>query len=430
MNISAWLCSPSKHVLACLACRLVILCEIAVAASMTHPWSVAAQTGGNTPVTRYTSARRDVPADRTGSAAPLASGSLAAIAASSATDVWAIGCCQGTRPLIIHWDGRRWRRVPAAPTARPVTLRAIVALNARDAWAVGDSAQAPLIEHWDGAAWRVAPSPALPASAGYFLQTVAAASTTDVWAAGFGYGGPVALVEHWDGARWQVVPTPFFGRTPGLMFDQGHFNGALSGVAAVSHQDAWLAGTAFQQGAALVEHWDGQRWQRVSLPTTSHQGITTLAAVTALSGHDVWAVGRTSTIFRPGGRYGPVFLHWDGRQWNLVPGSAQVDQQGGYLTSVAATSTRDVWAVGAQGAAPRPLIEQWNGTVWRMVSSPALPNPTGRLTASLSGVAALSTADAWAVGTIGSTSGGTTQPLIEHWDGTRWRLMPITDLGL
>jgi hypothetical protein len=44
------------------------------------------------------------------------------------------------KPLILHWNGRRWsRQVSPQPSPRGAVLYAIAAASARDAWAVGVS---------------------------------------------------------------------------------------------------------------------------------------------------------------------------------------------------------------------------------------------------------------------------------------------------
>ncbi len=83
----------------------------------------------------------------------------------------------------------------------------------------------------------------------------------------------------------------------------------------------------------------------------------------------------------------------------------------GGLTSVADTSASSAWAVGwtGSGASAKTLILRWNGTAWTRVPSPD-PGPD----AELSGVAALSGSDAWAVGIVGGKT------LILHWNGQMW----------
>jgi hypothetical protein len=67
--------------------------------------------------------------------------------------------------------------------------------------------------------------------------------------------------------------------------------------------------------------------------------------------------------------------------------------------------------VGNVGGA-QTLIARWNGTAWSRVPS---PNPVGG--SSLSGVAATSTTNAWAVGCTSNCA----KTLILRWNGTAWR---------
>jgi hypothetical protein len=95
-----------------------------------------------------------------------------------------------------------------------------------------------------------------------------------------------------------------------------------------------------------------------------------------------------------------------------------------FLSSVSAFAGDGAWAVGTNGlASSTPLAEEWNGTSWTSV---AVPMPSGATQATLQGVDALSPSDAWAVGRQ-VTSDGTDQTLIEHWNGTKWHVVPSPD---
>ncbi len=65
------------------------------------------------------------------------------------------------------------------------------------------------------------------------------------------------------------------------------------------------------------------------------------------------------------------------------------------------------------------FLLSWNGTGWKTVPS---PNP-GRYDTGLFAVAAVSAADAWAVGDYESIL-GSNRTLILHWNGTRWKQVP------
>src|SRR5271169_1387320 len=84
----------------------------------------------------------------------------------------------------------------------------------------------------------------------------------------------------------------------------------------------------------------------------------------------------------------------------------------GWLSGVAATSAGNAWAVGGthHGAV---LILHWDGSNWAPQAGPRL-----RGGAFLNSVAATSARNAWAVGAAG------TKTLILHWNGVNWRRVP------
>ena len=77
------------------------------------------------------------------------------------------------------------------------------------------------------------------------------------------------------------------------------------------------------------------------------------------------------------------------------------------IDAAASTAPHDVWAAGKGAGAA--LVLHWDGTAW----TPSETGPTG---AQFLGAAALSTTDAWVVGTTADQR----KMLIEHWNGTQW----------
>jgi hypothetical protein len=110
---------------------------------------------------------------------------------------------------------------------------------------------------------------------------------------------------------------------------------------------------------------------------------------------------------------------------------------------VAAISSTDVWAVGSSAPAPKgeatTLTEHWNGSAWSIVKSPDASNAATLGGDQLTAVAAVSSADIWAVGYIGtpgvsySSQGGSqetaVQTLTEHWNGTAWVVVNAPDVA-
>jgi hypothetical protein len=99
------------------------------------------------------------------------------------------------------------------------------------------------------------------------------------------------------------------------------------------------------------------------------------------------------------------------------------------LSAVAATSRQDAWAVGNYdtGSSHLTLIEHWDGTAWKIVPS---PNPaSGPLTTNtLGGVVAISRKNAWAFGFYEKTT-TSFRTLIEHWNGVRWSVYRSPNSG-
>jgi hypothetical protein len=93
---------------------------------------------------------------------------------------------------------------------------------------------------------------------------------------------------------------------------------------------------------------------------------------------------------------------------------------------VVAPAATDVWAVGYSydaGNTQHPLIEHWDGTVWTVV-----PGPSLGFGGNLISIAARTASDIWAVGAF-INNGGQEQPLTYHWDGTTWSNVSVTLAG-
>ena len=93
------------------------------------------------------------------------------------------------------------------------------------------------------------------------------------------------------------------------------------------------------------------------------------------------------------------------------PGPAASFSTSGELSGVAAISATNAWAVGSTGTG-KTLIVHWNGKTWTRV-----PSPGG----AFHGVAATSARSAWAVGSTSNGHHSSFQTLILRWNGTAWK---------
>jgi len=164
----------------------------------------------------------------------------------------------------------------------------------------------------------------------------------------------------------------------------------LFGVAPVSANDAWAVGVYCLSSPCytLVEHWDGTQWSIVPSPNPS-TASNLLNDIEAVSANDVWAVGyyHTSTADQT------LVEHWDGTQWSVIPSPNTGITMTNALRQLEVVSANDIWAVGyyESGGYPVPLIEHWDGTQWSIVPCPSL------LESELWAVSAVSANDVWAV---------------------------------
>ena len=107
--------------------------------------------------------------------------------------------------------------------------------------------------------------------------------------------------------------------------------------------------------------------------------------------------------------------------WQVVP-SANSGADANSLSGVAAVSDNDVWAVGwawkNSSSAYRTEIQHWDGARWSLVRSPNLTNGYNLL----NGVGVVASNNVWAVGQ--AANGSTYSTLIEHWNGSAWSIVP------
>jgi hypothetical protein len=220
----------------------------------------------------------------------------------------------------------------------------------------------------------------------------------------------IGAAIHWDGTQWSVVHTP-----------NPVAGSALYGVSAVSSNNVWAVGVVYQtsNGAnydTLVEHWNGTSWKVVPSPSSLNEADI-LQSVSVVSAKDIWAVGSIFAGFSSGV---PEIEHWNGSQWSIVPPA--ISGPNSALSSVAMVSATDVWAVGT--ANNQTLVEHYDGSTWSVVSSPNVGTGSNYLAS----VTVVSANDIWAVGNY-VNSGNVNKTLIEQWNGTGWKVVHSPNAG-
>jgi hypothetical protein len=259
-----------------------------------------------------------------------------------------------------------------------------------------------LAEHWNGTSWSIVPTPNVGLGDN-FLQSVVAISPTAVWAVGHyddGAGLHRTLIERWDGTAWTIVPSPNVGTSSNWLYS----------VSAGSAKNVWAVGTYYDTTThalqTLTVRWNGRTWRMAPSPNSGTGLTNILLNVGGVAVDRAWAVGFTV------GTSGLQALieQWNGVNWAIVP-AASVGGKNARLLGVSARNNTDVWAVGSssQGATSEStLVQQWNGSVWNLSSS---PNPFIKDNILFAG-SALPTGEAWAVGY--GTEFGSQQTITAH----------------
>ncbi|MEU7742334.1 hypothetical protein [Nonomuraea sp. NPDC049158] len=255
---------------------------------------------------------------------------------------------------------------------------------------------------------------------------IAATGEADAWAVGertFGTDGHEALLVHWDGERWRRL-------TKELPKQARHVT--LTKVDASDPGNVWVIAEDKEGGESGLLHFDGRRWSFIPDPVVTSEGDTASPSeVVALGGGQVWALG------------GGWARHFDGQRW-----SSQAIPIATY--AAVAVSPQDIWAVGEVDPRPddayaqsEPAVARFDGRTWRRVPLPApsLPAPSesapsepapsepgsappGSVDSRVSAVLAVAADDVWAVGGY-ETSDGAFRPLSYRWNGTAWRAVAI-----
>ncbi|NUR31300.1 MAG: hypothetical protein HOV83_36560 [Catenulispora sp.] len=231
------------------------------------------------------------------------------------------------------------------------------------------------------------------------------------------------------GSAWRLADVPVEGRAN------------LTGVTAISRDDAWAVGftvpeksaatitekaavteksaattTEKSVGAeecdatglpALALHWDGASWKQVPVPNLGR-----LNAVSASGHRNVWAAADCGV------------LRWDGQAWTRTTPVPIPGTDGFYFTGIKAVSAYDVWLSGfawdGVTGNDRGFVQHWDGVRWRLVDLPPLGDNFD-----ISGIDAGGRQDVWVAGT-GYTDRDVTgeRLLILHWNGYGWKRFP------
>jgi hypothetical protein len=325
----------------------------------------------------------------------------------------------GTHPLAERWNGSSWQAQAVAGIASG-SLAAVSCSSARSCVAVGPyggrTGTVSLAAAWNGRAWHAQFVPGPAGSQGSQLLAVSCHSPAACTAVG-GYGpslGQTApLTERWNGTSWQLQTTP----DPG-----GSIEAQLSGVSCPSAVTCTSAGNyevPYQQTLTLALSWSAQTWRVQPTPTPKGAAASVFNALACSAPADCTAVGWFSAS---NGNSLTLAERWNGTSWRLQSTPNPPDNLGLDLTGVSCGGPASCVAVGSytnSTGAIVALTEIGNGTTWRIESVPSLPGATQ------TSLSAVSCTGASACTAVGVSIGQHVTPVAATWNGTSWQVQSL-----
>jgi PASTA domain len=315
-----------------------------------------------------------------------------------------------------------WSRVFHGPNpAGQGQLLGVACPSASSCVAVGQSSEGTLAEVGGGATWRITTTPDPAGSGGSTLWAVACPSSADCVAVGAAYDQSAfnpspnflgGLIEQWNGSSWTIQPNP-----------DAHEAGVFLNGVSCSSSSACIAVGSIDGYTPLpmALRWDGTSWTTMTVPAPA--GLQSyLESVSCTSATTCIAVGGGGNS--AGTLGGTLAEQWNGTAWRILS-SPTSQSQGDLLNAVACASASACTAVGQTTSGT--LVERWNGTAWS-VQNTAVPGGESLL----SGV---SCPTATACTAVGYVVAGFPQTLAERWNGSTWSIQPmpkvpaITDIG-
>ena len=353
--------------------------------------------------------------------------SLSGIVCPASTSCYAVGYMNGassaSKTFIEHWNGATWSVVKSANPPGGGQLSGIACSTNASCVAVGLSngpVSKTLVERWNGKAWSIEASPNPPNAPTSALSAVSCPTGKACFAVGYYYGHNLELVDHPDRAvRRRYVVDRQDARRAAFLRQRGRQrarrNRLLVGDCVLRRR---LLPVQLHGGRGGSCGGDGKSWARVTVPRRNQFTSSGLGSITCASVVSCTAVG--SDFF------GTLIEKWNGKVWSVVTGGGSAST----LASVSCPSATMCFAVG--GSAPSfkyfsdnaALVEQWNGTSWKLVATPDPGSGTNGF-ARLSSISCATTTSCFAVGLFGQSDD--IRMLVEHWDGIQWSLVAVPD---
>lgn len=285
---------------------------------------------------------------------------IEAMAATSSTDIWAVGTMfpddsEYGGKLCLHWDGNSWKKVTIPEFGTSATwIYSAATPSQGELWIAGDTINAADDQSWScivaqykNGKWTSALLPAPTPNDGAYLNAMTIDASGTVWAAGSITANSVniPLVFHLNGGTWQISDISSVAGN----------NFAISAMKALG-SDVWICGRD-SQGEGWSAHWNGAQWNIV--PTIANLQIT---AIDGDSTDNLWALSSLGTSI--------TVLKWNSGSWD-ARAISQPAFIGEIPQSIAVGTKDDIWIAGPKQSGNGTAVAQhWDGTQWNAILNP------------------------------------------------------------
>jgi hypothetical protein len=336
---------------------------------------------------------------------------LSQVSCTSATFCEAVGWYQTQTlnqelPLAATWNGTSWRLQSAPHPAgdSSLQLNAVSCTSTAFCEAWGDTSPESgngqeVAEQWNGRSWHLQTVP--PDSSAVSVSCV---SPTACEAVGLGAGN-VGSAWVWNGSSWTTQTLP------------SQLSGVLTGVSCVSPVFCETVGFALSSSNGVAAVWNGSVWTVQPTPDPVKNASVSLTGVSCASASSCELAG--SYELNEANTPHALAEYWNGSTWALQSADAPPGATNNVLSAVSCFSPSFCVAVGEHGnrlGTQANLAEMWNGTTWRIQSTPSPQSPYGAGDDDLEGVSCVSASFCEAVGN------GPNGMSAELWNGTSWTL--------
>ena len=262
--------------------------------------------------------------------------------------------------LVVRWDGTTWSKMPTTDRAGVLesSLKGVSCPSATFCFAVGEETSKrvsgrSLIEEWNGQTWSQSASAAPYVN--YLSGGVSCASPSACFLVGGEDAAHTSVLQYWNGVEWSVMPDPNRAARPwGRCRVRARRTASRSARSAVPHG---VANT-------VAEHWDGSSWSVIPSGIPGGFFDVNMTGVSCPSPSSCIAVGYGGG----GGKFpplAPVAEQWDGSRWSQIVSPAVGPQS--FLNGVSCAGPGSCVAVGADGIVGlgvsdlRGSLASWDG---------------------------------------------------------------------